>query len=563
MNGPLNQAFPIVAAALGNRLGVKVMVTGQTAKTDGERILIPAYDGNAPDYRDIAWGFLAHEAAHIRYTDFSIFVEASSHPIRKAILNILEDVRIERLLMRDYPGTALTIHRTLRHLVDQGDFCLPEKDAHPACHLQAWLLIRLRLKLLKQDVLKDLATPSHAMMSACLTGPVLDQLERLCEEVMALGSTRDGLALADRILEVLKAQERPSPSGEDATATLKPDCEITQSGSQGQLTQARPEDLKEADANGIGSPQADATQSDHSARDPIQRILDVEDATLQRDLFEMVREGLDLQRHEAQAMTLPVGDDPDADWEQGFRRYQQALEGSARLRAALQGWVQTTSKSTLKVKRAGQRITGTRLSRLGCKDTRVFEKRTIGITPDTAVHLLLDRSPSMSALVSHEGAVLGRRMDLAWDATLGLAIALEGIQGVNVGITAFPGRDGEANSVYRLVPHGVPIRARAGAFAGDLDGSTPLAEALWYAGAQLLQQRQSRRILLVLTDGVPDDLEAARSVLSKLKAAAIEVTGIGLGIDVDRVFETSICVQRLGDLPVQLNALCKRLLFAA
>ena len=66
MKTKLNEAFPIVAAALGNRLGVRVMVTGQTARTDGDMIVIPAYDGEDPNYRDVAWGYLAHEAAHIR-----------------------------------------------------------------------------------------------------------------------------------------------------------------------------------------------------------------------------------------------------------------------------------------------------------------------------------------------------------------------------------------------------------------------------------------------------------------------------------------------------------------
>ena len=40
----LNNAFPIVAAALGNKFGVNVKVGGQDAYTDGESINIPAYN---------------------------------------------------------------------------------------------------------------------------------------------------------------------------------------------------------------------------------------------------------------------------------------------------------------------------------------------------------------------------------------------------------------------------------------------------------------------------------------------------------------------------------------
>jgi len=71
---------------------VKVRVGGQDAKTDGDVIQVPAYDGEDAGYRDVAWGYLAHEAAHVRYTQFEYFRQAAATPIRKTILNILEDV---------------------------------------------------------------------------------------------------------------------------------------------------------------------------------------------------------------------------------------------------------------------------------------------------------------------------------------------------------------------------------------------------------------------------------------------------------------------------------------
>ena len=68
----LNRAFPIVAAAIGQRFGIKVRVSGDQAYTTGDAIQLPGYDGDDPDYKDYAWGLLAHEAFHIRHSDFSI-----------------------------------------------------------------------------------------------------------------------------------------------------------------------------------------------------------------------------------------------------------------------------------------------------------------------------------------------------------------------------------------------------------------------------------------------------------------------------------------------------------
>lgn len=47
-NRTLNDAFPIVAAALGNKLGVKVKVGGSQASTDGKMITLPAYNLDDP-----------------------------------------------------------------------------------------------------------------------------------------------------------------------------------------------------------------------------------------------------------------------------------------------------------------------------------------------------------------------------------------------------------------------------------------------------------------------------------------------------------------------------------
>ena len=53
-NKNLNNAFPIVAAALGNKFGVKVSVGGSDAYTTGKMINIPAYNLDDPSYKDVA-----------------------------------------------------------------------------------------------------------------------------------------------------------------------------------------------------------------------------------------------------------------------------------------------------------------------------------------------------------------------------------------------------------------------------------------------------------------------------------------------------------------------------
>lgn len=562
MKTKLNEAFPIVAAALGNNLGVRVMVTGQTALTDGEMIVIPAYDGEDPNYRDVAWGYLAHEAAHIRYTDFAVFKSACTTPIRKAILNIIEDVRIEKRLAEKYPGTRFTIEKTVAQLIDEGGYQLPSEEAHPAVLLQATLLFGLRCSVLGQTLLKGMAEVTEERLREFLPSRVFDDLAKLQEEVEGLKNTSEALLLTDRILKLLE-QNLKRETQEDDPHQKRKDKE-----DQGHSISER----SEGQSSESGAPEdEDAEEADDSSYEELSvnqasslgRILGASESDLQRDLFETIRESLVLEQGQSSAMILPVADEPPMDPVQGRLLLEKSLRESGKLRASLQGLVQSSRLSKPVIRRSGNRMDSNRLSRLGLGDPRVFRRMDVQKAPNTAVHILIDRSPSMSAIVATEGRPVGRRIDLAWEATLALAMALEGIQGVNVGITAFPGKDGENVSVYGVLPHGTSIRSRIGAFGGDLDGSTPLAEALWYAGAQLVQQREERKLLLVLTDGIPDDLDATLNILSRYRYSNIEVTGIGLGIEVDRVFESSVSVQLISDLPTRLNEICKRHLLAA
>lgn len=180
--------------------------------------------------------------------------------------------------------------------------------------------------------------------------------------------------------------------------------------------------------------------------------------------------------------------------------------------------------------------------------------------PDTAVHLLIDRSPSMSALVARSNGGHARRIDLAWEASLALTLALEAIPGVNPGMTAFPGHLGESTRVYRILPHGSRLSAVRDRLITDLDGSTPLTEALLYGASELIATRERRKVIFVLTDGIPDDLDSAITLLERIRASGIEVHGIGLALDVGRVFGPSICIQDLGELKARLFDLCRGVL---
>ena len=66
------RSLPLVASVLGRKYGVQVEMGGADAYTDGKTIHLPALPSEVPDtLLAMARGYLDHEAAHVRETDFS------------------------------------------------------------------------------------------------------------------------------------------------------------------------------------------------------------------------------------------------------------------------------------------------------------------------------------------------------------------------------------------------------------------------------------------------------------------------------------------------------------
>ena len=70
--------------------------------------------------------------------------------------------------------------------------------------------------------------------------------------------------------------------------------------------------------------------------------------------------------------------------------------------------------------------------------------------------------------------------------------------------------------------------ATANRFAVEAHGTTPLAEALWWTLQTLGRQKEKRKIMLILTDGSPNNLCSAHRALSSVLDLGLEPYGIGI-----------------------------------
>ena len=549
MNHPLKNALPIVAAAYGEKFGVKVLIQGQDAFTDGERIVIPTANPDDPHYQQIAWGYLAHEAAHIRHTNFDMVQKASSKPIRKALLNIIEDVRIENELAKDYPGTRRSISQVIEYMVDTQQMCVPEQ-LEPASNLQAWLLFRLRCHFLGQKALTPLYQAVDERVRQLFPAAAMSRLSAMLTVVPSLASTGEVLKLVDAIVAMLEEESRPPQDESDADNGNDMGQDASNDSNNSSDSQT-----PETGSSAMGDA-AETRDSDNSDQaDNLRQALEASAAQFEPDTFAKVAEVLSEQAEGHQGVT-PLS----------LPQAEQAMLGdeailtlsaseSAQIRARLRGMVQSSQDNRNHAKRQGLRVATHRLAASQAGESRLFIQRQPRIAPNAAVHLLVDISGSMGKPIGEGNR---KYFHVANEAALALAMALEGIPGVVPAVSYFPGIHQEVS--IALLPK-QSVRHRAACFDQKPRGCTPMAQAMWFAANSLLAQKQKRKLMIVLTDGDPDDWAATHDIVDRCRRSGFELLGIGIQTrSVEKFFPQSIVINDVKDLKRELFEVTQQLL---
>lgn len=626
----LDAALPVVVPLIAKRFGVPVHMEGHSARSDGRSITIPAIDPENESLARAIVGFLAHEAGHIRCTEFTVVAEIDpADATRRRLLNAIEDVRVEADAIAEYRGAAPYLAAVTRWLRDAGMYDIPEVDA-PNELLVQYVDRKLRVTVLHETGLLDQLEVAESRMREAFPEAILIRLNALLSMVPEYTtSTRLALALVDEILAKLKEEQDREEARQQAAERSEPELEGSDAGdsdgsdagdgSVESATGGDPDDNADQDAagsdgNGDGegggdgggesqapaldsSPDTCASSSDNDASgdgkhtetahggqdgtvqnsavqnastpdtqqklDNLRASLNAGDDDYGRDAREQLAEIINTsveEEREAHPSSVAAMVSP-ADPRQGVGnpaggqlRHAKVRGTSNQVRARLRGLVQSDLHVRDMPSRRGRKIDTRRLVRVSRGDSRIFLRHEQRQRPNTAVHLLLDRSESMR---------LGSKLEVALDAVLALALALEEIQGVSLAATAFPGHQGGL-TVQPLLLRGRKVKSDLGQFAISAAGSTPLAEAMWHVAADLARAKEPRRVLIVAGDGRPNSPEAAHYVIDRFRRAGIEVIGIGIGTDsVEDLFPVSAVIRDVGDLRDALFEIARKVIVPA
>jgi cobalamin biosynthesis protein CobT len=553
-------SLPIVAKALGDKYGVEVRIGGDKACTDGKVIHLPSLPPDDESVAILARGYLDHEAAHVRFTEGGL----SGSPLEMALQNILEDVRIEKQMGERYPGCKTNLRNLVTKLVSDGVFKGSEEGAHPGVVLQAYLLHRLRATVLKQEALNDLASQAEARLKETFPEGAATRIAALGWQVEDCQSTSDVRALAKRIIKAVEEEEEKEKQEQEQQQEQQQKQE--QGGASDQPEQSEIGD-QDGEGNGSGddSPQGDsggqapaggdkADSAEQKGPSAMRQALDATPEDLLEDAFKQVAEKLEGESTNAPAVevsedlsegtgTAPLtyGEKPD---ETEARRTTNAL------RARLEGLIQATTFTRPRAARTGVRIDNRLIHRLAVSDTRIFKRRVEKVAVNTAVYILVDRSGSMAS-----------QMGLANLAVYSVSLALEGISGVALQTAVFPV---EGHHVATLTRFGE--RVKASAYAVSAGGGTPMVEAMWRAGLELVRRQENRKILLVVTDGqISHQRDGLVDVIGRMEASGLEVMSLGIGrqCNADQFFPVSASISDTKQLAGALFSMLQKQLLGA
>lgn len=565
-NSTLLNAYPIVAAHYGEKFGVNVITGAARAETNGDTIRLPAVSDDYPN-KDVLWGYLTHEAAHVRYTDFAVWnAVPESESFRLSLLNVLEDVRIEDAIMSRFPGVRMDLDATVAYMKESNRFRTVTAKDEPARILQATLLYRLRNAVLQQDT-ADLADCAERALQSVFPAGVHTRLGLLMRRASTTRSTADCLQLTDDILKMLEeeAAKEEEKSSETKNSEKQDQDETDESSGSGESdkTDDQGEQLQDA-ADGSGSTDTPSESSDSSgdgAADStsetqespqlaaIKAALNAGDDDLDEDAFASLAQELNQEAENCSSgdyATVPVSREVDGDAILGRQLLQTVQSTTSKLRSQLMGLVQAHQRSKESVKRHGRKLSTKRLTRIVCGDTRIFTRREDRLKANTAVHILTDLSGSMA----------GQPEEVARESSLSIALALESIPGVNPAVTYFCGFGG--TPVLSAVKHGESVRRSADKFACFAHGGTPMAEGIWHAAFQLSKQTEPRKVVVVITDGDPNNANASHKVIELCERSGIECIGIGIQHrNVSRFFRRHIVIDSVDELRTTLFKLMR------
>ena len=525
-------------------------------------------------------GYIDHECGHVKFTDFetyanmyrsvvadclrykpgaSVTLKDFLYDYASMVINILEDVRIERLMGIDFPGSRTNLNTLSEYLFK--DCCSVSMTMGNGMTGRLYSLLFMRVRSLINPALEESAQLLYDDLKADVQEKYTDYTRHL-DAVWGIGDIFvqnwnvecAALEFIRIVIEVL----------EDYTNTTKGTNNRKSSGNTSDSSAGGTGDSSDGDTG--DSSDGDTGDSSKAAQASRKKSVTISAKTVSSmaaDLYDMQRDDkgnvsrrfLDAVRDMTDSLedNNQISDEDlafmDAMFSHTAKRLDTLLDRTKmnaladgkpvyitdcsrvnalspeqrgdmdvvmyNLYGRLADVLQTMTMVRHSTGMCGARLDARVLHRTSVGDGRIFSKKVQRLRRVTEVALLFDASGSMS--LTEYGK--SNNNEMAQCMALGCLKALRALPGVKSSLNGFSNGEMFVMSDYGAPVHEVILSAI---------GGTPLGASLVELTSQFSDGPDVRRIILFFTDGFPDNVGSVTMALNLAKRSGIEVYGIGL-----------------------------------
>lgn len=522
-------------------------------------------------------GYIDHECGHVKFTDFetyanmyrsvvadclqykpgaSLTLKDFLHDYASMVINILEDVRIERLMGIDFPGSRTNLNTLSEYLFK--DCCSVSMMMGNGMTGRLYSLLFMRVRSLINPALEesaqllydDLKAENYTDYTRHLDA-VWDIGDSFVQNWNVEGAALEFIRIVIEVLEdytnMTKGTNNRKSSGNTSDSSAggtgdssAGDTSDSSDGDTGDSSKAAPASRKKSvtiSAKIVSSMAADLYDMQRDDKGNVsRRFLDAvrdmtdslednnqisdEDLAFMDAMFSHTAKRLDTLLDKTKMNALADGKPV---YITGYSRVQ-ALSPEQRgdmdvvmynLYGRLADVLQTMTMVRHSTGMCGARLDARVLHRTSVGDGRIFSKKVQRLRRVTEVALLFDASGSMS--LTEYGK--SNNNEMAQCMALGCLKALRALPGVKSSLSGFSNGEMFVMSDYGAPVHEVILSAI---------GGTPLGASLVELTSQFSDGPDVRRIILFFTDGFPDNVGSVTMALNMAKRSGIEVYGIGL-----------------------------------
>jgi cobalamin biosynthesis protein CobT len=544
----LNTLVTIGSVVAGDNVAVVLGNSTQVTKQQDGSFLITLRLSESMTDEDLALvdGYLDHECSHVRFTNFDVFKNVKNNN-QHEMTNLIEDIRIEKLIGLKYPGAAINLNRMVCVLCRDESFWSFSKSNDSLLSLVSKFALYLgRSAFLKQKAMSSRAQSSAEILLKRVGPGRFNQFKQIVSDIGFTKSTKESYDLAVKLLSLI---DDVTNSGEDKI----PDVSNTQNDPQNNDPSQEPQssdDQNPANNNqeqksdpSTNTPVNDNQSSDKPSSDqgnPTQSQNQTPDTSIPKgigDLNSVINSIAEQYDDDMQLdnpdkfnvlkhiKSLPKRESSDSN---GFSAALADPIVTQACNNAFQQWARSLTMSSSVYRARGRNIDQSKLWGVNAGRTRVFKKESRSIAPEAAVLVIKDRSGSMK-IKTKDGKTRSYHADIA-TASIKEALSMDGFVCSVI----------EFNSLPRLVSD---WDSNAMKFSSSV-GGTEVIPALATAIPHIIKRKEERKIIMLLTDG--DFEEDLLPAISEMESLGIDFCAIRFG-------EANCSIK---DFPENLNPFC-------